>query len=205
MTANVPNAIWEREIYGAGRFPRCPYAELASFVYRNEPKQPRHQTRILEVGCGAGNNLWFFAHEGFQVAGTDCSESALSFARHRIEADGLTADLRHAAFPEVPFPDNSFEFVLDRAALSYVPVTVAAVTVAAVQRVLVPGGKFLFCPYAYQAHNLEQALHYSEDMVKSLFKDGWNIIQWLQVTTKDVLSGQENNREWKIGLEKVGP
>ena len=204
MTDHVPNAIWEREIYGAGRFPRCPYSELASFVYRNEPKQPRKQTRILEVGCGAGNNLWFFAHEGFQVAGTDGSETALAFARRRIEEDGLTADLRHAAFPEVPFPESSFDFVLDRAALSYVPVEIVSETVAAIHRVLVPGGKFLFCPYTYQADNPEQALHYTGDMVKSLFRDGWKIIQWFQVNTKDVLTGEESTGEWKIGLEKIG-
>ena len=37
--------------------------------------------RILEVGCGMGNNLWFAAREGCRVSGLDAVESAIRFAR----------------------------------------------------------------------------------------------------------------------------
>jgi hypothetical protein len=58
--------VWD-EIYGQGRhFNHYPYDAVVSFVFNNRPgDRPRDQVRVLEVACGAGNNLWFAAREGF--------------------------------------------------------------------------------------------------------------------------------------------
>jgi 2-polyprenyl-3-methyl-5-hydroxy-6-metoxy-1,4-benzoquinol methylase len=61
------DSIWENEIYGDGKnIARYPYDVILSFIYRNFPRnKPRNEIKILEVGCGTGNNLWFAAREGF--------------------------------------------------------------------------------------------------------------------------------------------
>ncbi len=203
MIEHAPDLFWERDFYGSGKFPQCPYPELASFVFRNEPKRPRNEIRILEIGCGPGNNLWYLAHEGFSVAGTDSSGIALEFARRRLEADGLSAELRDAAFPHVPFAHESFDFVLERAALCCVPLEVCRESIDEVRRVLKPGGKFLFCPYSQHERDFGYALHYSEPMIYDLFRNGWRIIQLLHVTTEDRLRNVTVCGEWKVGVEKV--
>src|SRR5512136_2850072 len=92
--------IWEDDIYSKGQqLNRYPFDIAVSFIYRNYPRhKSRHDVRILEVGCGAGNNLWFAAREGFLVAGIDASESAIAYARKRFAEEGLKGTLLVAEF-----------------------------------------------------------------------------------------------------------
>ena len=96
MTTAPIDPAWEEAIYSQGRhLNRYPFDAVVSFVYRYRPKvRAPQQIRILEVGCGAGNNLWFAAREGFDVAGIDGSDSAVDHARRRFEQEGLNGDLR---------------------------------------------------------------------------------------------------------------
>lgn len=60
-------------------------------------------SRVLDLGCGAGEPVaaWLIA-EGFQLTGTDFSESMLTIARSRWpDGDWRTADMRTLAFPEL--------------------------------------------------------------------------------------------------------
>lgn len=141
--------VWE-EIYGDGRsLNRYPFDQVVSFLYRHYSRsKPRAETKVLEIGCGAGNNLWFAAREGFTVAGVDGSPSAIEYARERFTRDGLKGDLRMADFISLPFESESFDFVIDRASLTCSTFESAKKTVAEVQRVLVPNGKFFFNPYS---------------------------------------------------------
>ena len=89
--------VWD-EIYGSGQqLNRYPFSSVVTFLFRNRPRdKDRAATRILEVGCGAGNNLWFAAREGFDVSGIDASEPVIDHARKWFDAEGLNADLRVA-------------------------------------------------------------------------------------------------------------
>ena len=64
--------------------------------------------RVLDVGCGTGENLRVFAESfGCHVAGVDSSEGMLAEARRKLPA----ADLRHGAAERLPFEDDSFDAV----------------------------------------------------------------------------------------------
>ncbi len=147
--ASAVGPVWE-SIYSEGRaLNRYPFDSVVQFIYRNYSRsKPRQETRILEIGCGAGNNLWFAAREGFSVAGVDGSQSAIEYAQKRFAEDGLHGDLRVADFIHLPFSDDSFDFVIDRAALTCSTFSDARKTIAEVRRVLISGGKFYFTPYS---------------------------------------------------------
>lgn len=140
--------IWE-ELHAPG--PRCryPFDMVVTFVFRNFPRdKPRHEVRLLEVGCAAGNNLLFAAREGFAVAGIDGSSAAIRHAEQRFEEAGLCGDLRVGDFTELPFDDNSFDLVIDRGSLTCTGLSAGQRAVSQIRRVLRPGGRFLFNPYS---------------------------------------------------------
>lgn len=141
--------IWN-QIYGEERqLNRYPWDRVVSFVYRHYPREkPRAAVSILEVGCGAGSNLWFAAREGFSVAGIDGSPRAVAYARDRLAAEGLAGDLRVGDFTRLPFAGSTFDLVVDRAALTCAGWSAARQAVAEIHRVLVAGGKLLFTPYS---------------------------------------------------------
>jgi len=98
--------------------------------------------RVVEVGCGACNNLWFAAREGCAVAGVDASADAIAFGRERFAEEGLTGDLRVGDFTDLPFEDASFDVAINRAALTQTGLSSARKAVDEVARVLRPGGMF---------------------------------------------------------------
>jgi SAM-dependent methyltransferase len=202
MSAASPSwdPVWEKEIYGEGRhLNRWPFDIVVSFVFRHFPRdKPRRQVRILEIGCGSGNNLWFAAREGFAVAGIDGSPTAVEYARRRFREEGLTADLRVGDFTELPFGDDSFDLTVDRGAITCCGRTAATRAVAEVRRVLAAGGKFLFNPYSdhHTSHRagqpgpdgvtvdiaggaltgVGQICFWSRSQVENLFADGWELL-----------------------------
>jgi SAM-dependent methyltransferase len=140
--------VWE-EKYSRGHTQRYPWDCIVSFVYRNAPRgaAPRRGRRP-GTGCGTGGNLWFLAREGFRASGIDASPSAVAAARTRLSADGLDAALHVGSFCELPFPDASFDLVLDRCSVTCVGAAGARQAVLETRRVLRPGGLFFFNPYS---------------------------------------------------------
>ena len=197
--------LWETEIYAAGKFPRAPYDTVASFVYRNAAPGPRENVRILELGCGAGNNLWFLASEGYSVAGTDGSRRAIEYAKCRLAESGFRADLRVENFPDLGFDSSSFDLAFERAALSYVTPEVAAQTIREVHRVLAPGGRFFFNPYSGQSAPAPgYTCFYDRELVERVLGSGWRILRMHHAELRDCLNQQELvTGDWRVEVEKL--
>lgn len=139
---------WET-VYSSGHLQRYPWDSVVSFVFRYAPhERPRTQVAILEVGFGTGANLWFAAREGFCVTGIEASESAVEAARERFAEERLRGDLRHGSFTELPFEDECFDLIIDRAALTCCTLPEIAVAIEEITRVARPGARFFFNPYA---------------------------------------------------------
>ncbi len=148
MTPMTFDPVWD-EKYAAGHRERWPWDAVVSFVFRHAPRdRPRHDVRVCEVGFGTGNNLWFAACEGFAVSGVEGSARAVEEAKARFAADGLAGDLRTGDFTALPFEDASVDLVIDRGALTCVGLSAMRTAVGEVARILRPGGRFLFNPYA---------------------------------------------------------
>jgi ubiquinone/menaquinone biosynthesis C-methylase UbiE len=160
--------IWE-EKYSVGHMVRYPWDTVVSFVFKNAPRdKPRSKVRILEVGCGTGSNLWFAAREGFSVAGVDGSASAISAANKRLQDDGLKGDLRAGNFTSLPFTDNSFDLVIDRASLTCCGLEMAKKTISEIHRVLCPGGRFFFNPYSDRHSSYSAGKHSADGLTLNI-------------------------------------
>jgi SAM-dependent methyltransferase len=221
--------VWEEGIYGQGRhLNRWPFDLVVSFVFRNFPRdKPRDQVRLLEIGCGSGNNLWFAAREGFTVAGIDGSPTAVDYARRRFREEGLTADLHVGDFTQLPFANDSFDLAVDRGAITCCGRSAAARAVAEVRRVLVAGGKFLFNPYSDRHSScgsgrpgadgltrdiqggtltgVGQICFWDRGQVENLFARGWKLLslEHLEITQL-VPPGGEVHAEWR-GVAQKNP
>ena len=133
---------WESTVYGAGRHLNLyPDTAVVSFVLRHfVAAADRAAVRVLEVGCGAGNNIWFLAREGFAAAGIDGARTAVEFARGRLGREGLDAELVTGDFQTLPWPDDRFDCVVDRGAITCNRRAVIERTLDEVRRVLKADG-----------------------------------------------------------------
>lgn len=99
--------------------------------------------RVLDVGCGAGQELLPFVRDGGAVGvGLDVSPSAGHVARKKFAAHAPEARVHflRGSAENLSFPDGAFDAVICRLALPY---TNNARALAEVSRVLRPGGRYL--------------------------------------------------------------
>jgi len=131
------------EIYARGEDSNEePWTNVVSFVHRFVLKNATGPVSFLELGCGSGSNLRFAAGIGMDCTGIDASKVAVEVCNARLERDGLRADVLHCPFGKLPFPDQSFDCVVDRASLMFADPAILDETIAEVHRVLKPGGHF---------------------------------------------------------------
>jgi len=69
--------------------------------------------RMLEMGCGDGRIALGLAGKGFGVAGIDISPAAIDWAREKAAGAGVDADFREGSVTDLPYPDGSFDLVVD--------------------------------------------------------------------------------------------
>ena len=140
----VGTSEWETEVYAKGRqVNRWPFSDLVSDIMNDTAGRDCSELSVLDLGCGTGNNVWFFLDTGMRASGIDISPTAIEMAGKRIRDLGFEQpDLRVGSITELPWPDGVFDFVIDRGTLSYLLLDEIAATVREVSRVLKPGGKF---------------------------------------------------------------
>ena len=118
-SSRVSTVDWDRDVYAKGKqLNNWPYTELVSAIIREVGSRPRNDISVLEIGCGAGNNIWFLAEEGFKTAGIDISETAISYAKDRLNKREQIAELVVGDMLSLPWPENTFDIVIDRGAFT---------------------------------------------------------------------------------------
>jgi SAM-dependent methyltransferase len=109
--------VWE-QIFSGREWGKYPPEHVVRFAARSFYRTlSRCEVRLLEIGCGPGANVWFMAREGFTVSGIDGSPTAVRLANQRLAKEGLAADLRVGDFATLPWPDASFDGVLENVSL----------------------------------------------------------------------------------------
>lgn len=93
----------------------------------------------LEIGVGMGTDHLELAKSGPRtLTGVDLTPRAIELTTERFAKKGIKSDLRVADAENLPFADNSFDFVYSWGVLHHTPDTPKAIR--EVHRVLRPGG-----------------------------------------------------------------
>lgn len=96
--------------------------------------------RILDLGCGSGRHVVFFAGLGLPVVGIDVSDRALDACRAWLSEEGLEAELGMARVDDLPYPTDHFDVAVSHGVLDHVTLAEARSAIAELRRVLRPGG-----------------------------------------------------------------
>jgi SAM-dependent methyltransferase len=99
--------------------------------------------KILELGCGDGENTVLLAHREARVYGVDVSDAMVKLARRRMQVNGFVNGVEFGvgSAHELPFRDRSFDVVFGIAVLTRLDLELAS---REVWRVLRPGGYAIF-------------------------------------------------------------
>ena len=94
--------IWEKN-YKSKRYNKYPYNEIISFVFRHFGKsEDRSSIKILEMGCGGGNNLLFLMNEGFDFYSIDISETSIELVKNVLGQNYNDKKILKGRFNDLP-------------------------------------------------------------------------------------------------------
>jgi len=96
----------------------------------------------LDIGCGEGHNTRLLAKHGARVVAIDISETFIRYAREREDQEQQGIRYQVASAIELPFFDESFDFVTGFMSFMDIPETNRVLSEA--YRVLKPGGFLQF-------------------------------------------------------------
>ncbi len=101
-----------------------------------------HPCRAVDLCCGSGTDAIYLARRGFQVTALDIAPTALSLARRKARAAGVSADWLLA---NVLAPPNlaPFDFIYDRGCYHVVRDQNLAAYLETLRRLSRPGAQFL--------------------------------------------------------------
>lgn len=103
----------------------------------------RGQARFLELGCGAGAQLWFLGREGYEAWGIDQSAKAIERATDMLAVEGVDdmAFATQQSIFDLTAIDPPFDCLVDVACLQHVPFGRAKALVQRAREWLTPRGR----------------------------------------------------------------
>ena len=138
---------WE-EIFSTRPWGKYPAEEFIRFLAGHCYRAPdRRAVKVFEAGFGTGANLWYAAREGFTVCGLEGARAGWELACARLDAEvpgwrDHGADLRVGDLCRpLPWPDASFDVVLDSDAVTCNSFEEAGGIYRELHRVCKPGGR----------------------------------------------------------------
>jgi ubiquinone/menaquinone biosynthesis C-methylase UbiE len=97
---------------------------------------------VLEIGGGTGANVAFYRQRAAEVVITEPEEPMARRLERKLRKAGVAANVVRAPAEELPFPNQSFDFVVSTLVLC--TVSDPARALAEIHRVLQPDGQLLF-------------------------------------------------------------
>jgi len=100
---------------------------------------------ILDIGCGPGFWVRQFSRMGLQVSCCDISTTAVKLTKKSLELYGLKADVKEGNAENLPYQDESFDYINCQGVIHHTPNTEKCI--AEFFRVLKPDGLVSFSVY----------------------------------------------------------
>ncbi|MFW9878226.1 MAG: class I SAM-dependent methyltransferase [Candidatus Thorarchaeota archaeon] len=142
---------WDEIFSGSGKV----FLEPHSDMERLEKlfKEKRINT-ILDLGCGTGRHLIFFAKKNFDIYGLDASPRGIKIAQEWLTEEGLKVEIECCRIEHrYPYEDNFFDAIISIQVIHHNLMEDILKTVREIERVLRKGG-YIFITFPYLKKNI---------------------------------------------------
>ncbi|CAG0982898.1 MAG: methyltransferase domain-containing protein [Candidatus Methanoperedens sp.] len=158
--------------------------------------------RVLDAGCGTGENALYLAHLGFEVWGIDAAPSAIKKAKEKAKERGITVNFLVSGALKLQLLQNKFDTVIDCGLFHVFSDEERPIFAASLSSALHPGGKyFMLCfsehePRSYGPRRVTQA------KIWAAFSKGWKI-NYIREAVLETTFGSEGVKAWLSSISRL--
>lgn len=131
--------------------------------------------RVLDAGCGLGENALFFAKRGYQVTGIDVSSSAIEKNQNKARERGLRVEFVVADATTMVGVEGPFRTAVDSALLHSLDEKAQRSYISALHGICEPGARLHMLCFSDRLPAEIPAYRYTEADLRANFSDGWKI------------------------------
>ncbi len=157
--------------------------------------------RVLDVGCGTGENALYLAHLDFEVWGIDAAPAAINKATEKARERAISVNFLVSDALELPSLRTKFDTVIDCGLFHVLSDEERPIFAASLSSALFPGGKyFMLCfsehePGSYGPRRVTQA------EIRATFGKGW-MINYIREAEFETRFGPESVKAWLSSITR---
>ena len=144
-------------------------------VFRELEQAGEVAGRVLDAGCGLGDNALFFAERGYQVTGIDQSPSVIESNRTKARERGLQVEFVVADATTMEGVEGPFRTVVDSALLHCLDEKAQQSYLSALHGICEPGARLHLMAFSDKLPAEIPAYRNSEAYLRATFSEGWKI------------------------------
>ena len=127
--------------FDRGANPRPSDIEELSLAEFFEFVSPQRDERLLDAGCGTGENVLRLHDRVQRIIAVDFSDQAIARCRRRVKAHGIAnVELHQGSVTALPVPDRSVDKIICMSVLHYLSDGEVRSAFGEFARALIPGG-----------------------------------------------------------------
>lgn len=159
--------------------------------------------RVLDVGCGTGENALFYVSRHHDTWGVDFAPSAIRRAREKAERRGAAVHFEESSALDLSRLGETFDTVTDCGLFHTFLDEHRPVYSASVAAVLRPGGRlFILCFSEREPTDWGGPRRVTEAELHVTFAKGWKI-RWVREARFETTMPQITGHAWLAALERA--
>jgi ubiquinone/menaquinone biosynthesis C-methylase UbiE len=131
--------------------------------------------RVIDVGCGTGENALFLADRGLEVTGLDASPTAIGLAREKAAARRSSATFLVADALELPGLGRTFDVAVDTGLFHVFSDPDRVRFERSLREVLPEGARYFMLCFSDRQPGFEHPRRVSQAEIRATFAEAWRI------------------------------
>jgi cyclopropane fatty-acyl-phospholipid synthase-like methyltransferase len=156
--------------------------------------------RVLDVGCGTGENIMYLAERGLAATGIDGAPTAIRKAKAKAKRRGLQVRFEVADALDLPMPEQPYDTTIDSGLFHVFSDEERGRFKDSLWRVIRPGGTYYLMCFSDQQPGNWGPRRVTQAEIRSVFRDGWRVNS-IQPSAFDTNLGQAH--AWLASISRL--
>lgn len=165
-------------------------------------KEGKLSGRILDVGCGTGENALYLSSLGHQVSGVDFSPRAIQKAQLKAQERGLTTQFRVCDALKLESLHQIFDCIIDSGLFHCFTDEERPLFVNQLSKVLTPNGTYHFLCFSDKELRDGGPRRISKSEIGHIFTNGWKQLCLKEVFFENTLH-EGGSKALLVSLQRV--